>query len=334
MRELLARVERLPGVESAGAVSLRPLALGPIGAETWVVLEGQAETPDVIRQNPQLNYLSATPGYFTAMGIERRAGRLFDDRDTRRSPRVAVVSESTAQRLWAGGDPLGRRLLMPGHSADGGPNVWRTVIGVVSDVRYRGLDDVRLDVYDAAWQADSTAGDLVVRASGDPIALAAAVHAEARALNPRVVIDRVTTMDAIVSRAIAPWRFSGWMFGLFALLAFVLSAVGLFSLVSLDVAQRRHEFAVRLALGARRADVRRSVLRRALLRVTGALAVGLLCASVAARAIRHLLFGVAPLDVATYAGVAGLVVAIVAIAAWLPARRAAAVDPLALLRRD
>jgi predicted lysophospholipase L1 biosynthesis ABC-type transport system permease subunit len=250
------------------------------------------------------------------------------------APKVAIVSESTARALWRAEDPLGRRILMPTHSPDGGPNVWRTVVGVVSDVRYRGIGDVRLDVYDAALQAVSTAGDLVVRTSHDPLMIAAAVQAEARRLDARVVIDRLTTMDGIVSRAVAPWRFSVWMFTLFAVLAFVLATVGLVSLVSLDVARRRREFAVRLAVGAQRGDVRRSVLVSALRRVVPGVAFGVLAAVLASRAIRHILFGVEPVDLTIYSAVVMLVLAVVTAASWLPAHRAAGTDPLALLRHE
>jgi putative ABC transport system permease protein len=193
---------------------------------------------------------------------------------------------------------------------------------------------VRLDVYDAALQAPTTAADLVIRTSADPLAVAAAVQAEARRLDPFVVINSVTTMDAIVSRAIAPWRFSMWSFTLFAVLAFALATVGLFSLVTLDVARRRHEFAIRLALGAQRADLSRLVLRSSLGRVVPGVALGVFAALTSTRAIRHILFGVELLDSPTYAAVVLLVLAVVTAASWLPAYRASGVDPLPLLRHD
>jgi ABC-type antimicrobial peptide transport system permease subunit len=148
------------------------------------------------------------------------------------------------------------------------------------------------------------------------------------------MFDRLTTMQAIVSRAVAPWRFSVWMFTLFAAFAFMLAVVGLFSLVSLDVAQRRREFAVRVALGAQRADVLRPVLLGAARRVIAGVALGLLSAIAGTRGIRSLLFGVDPLDATTYAAVIALVLAVVAVASYLPARRAAGADPLALLRGE
>jgi putative ABC transport system permease protein len=268
------------------------------------------------------------------MRIEIRRGRLFNGEDTAGSPRIALVSESAARRLWPGQDPIGKRLSMPTYTPEGPPNAWRTVVGVVSDVRYRGMDDVRLDVYDSAMQAATAATDVMVRTSGDPRRVAAAVLAEARRLDPRVVVDHLTTMDAVVQRAVAPWRFGVWMFTVFAALALTLAAIGLFSLVSLDVAQRRHEFAVRLALGARVGDIVRPVLLAAGGRAFAGVALGMFISLAATRALGSMLFGVGPLDVTTYAGVTALIVAVVAVASYLPARRAAGIEPLASLRRE
>jgi putative ABC transport system permease protein len=334
IRELLNRVEALPHVESAGAVVLRPLALGPIGSDIAVALEGQPDTPAVRRQNPGLNYQAATPGYFPAMGIDLKRGRLFTTRDDGRAPRVAVVSESAARRLWPGQDPIGKRLLMPSFLEPDHPQTaWRTIVGVVSDVRYRGLDDVRLDVYDPALQSPIAADDLVVRGSGDLLSLAAAVQAEARRLDPGALVENVTTLDAIVSRAMAPWRFGAWLFSFFAVVAFVLATAGLFSVVSLDVSQRRHEFAVRMAVGAQARDVVRSVLMAAGWRVLAGVAIGVLGAVGATRALRSVLFGIEAVDVTTYLGVVTMVCVVVATASYMPARRAAGVDPLTLLKR-
>ncbi|HEY6357501.1 MAG TPA: ABC transporter permease, partial [Vicinamibacterales bacterium] len=332
MSRLVDRVSVLPGVEAAGAVYLRPLALGAVGEDTRVVLEGQPNTPEAARQNPTLNYQIATPGYFRAMRITLRKGRLFDANDDARSVRVALVSESTARRLWPGQNPIGKRMLMATESPDGPRSAWRTVAGVVSDVSYRGLDDLRLDVYDAASQSAAGARDLVVRTASDPLRIVAAVQAAARAMDPRVVIDSVTTMDAIVARELAPWRFSAWMFGVFATLAFFLASGGLFTLVALEVANRRREFAVRMALGA---DP--SALVRLAMVLAGRWAfIGIMCglavALPAVRGIRSILFKVSPLDAATYAGVIALVAIVVAVASYLPARRASRVDPLELWR--
>ena len=333
MKDLLTRVRTLPGVEAAGAVYLRPLMLGPIGQGVTVLLEGQPETREAIEANPVLNYQIATPGYFETLKVPLRAGRLFNEQDTADAPRVAIVSQATARRLWPGQDPIGRRLFMSNFTPGKPGKSWRTVVGVVSDVRYRGLDEVQFDVYDPALQVGLSAGNIVVRSAGDPLALAGPVRSIARELDPAAIVDSITTMNAVVERAEAPWRLTMWMFVLFAGLAFGLAALGLFSLVALDVTHRGREFAIRLALGATRTAVLRGVLVRAGWRVLSGLAIGLAVAVIASRAMRGLLFGIAPGDAVTYAAVLGVVLVAVAIAAYVPARRAARVDPQALLRQ-
>jgi predicted permease len=332
--ELLRRVRTLPGVEAAGAVYLRPLMLGPIGQGVAVRLEGQPETREAAAANPILNHQIATPGYFEAMSISVRAGRLFTDRDTPTSPRVAIVGESTARRLWPGQDPIGKRLSMSSFTPGGPRTMWRTVVGVVSDVRYRGIEEVQLDVYDAALQTGRPADNVVVRTSSDSPGVATAIRTVARALDPSAVVDGVTTLDGAVARAEAPWRLTMWMFVLFASLAFGLAGLGLFSVVALDVADRRREFAIRLALGASRPAILRHVLLRSAGRVSAGIAVGIGAAAAASRAMQGLLFQITPHDAWTYAAVLACVVAVVAIAAYVPARRAARVDPQTLLRQD
>jgi putative ABC transport system permease protein len=328
---LLDRLAQIPGVDAVGAVSLRPLALGPIGQETWVILEGQALTPEAARQNPTLNYEVATPGYFATMDVSLKHGRLFTARDDPRASRAALVGVSTARRLWPAQDPVGKRILMP-TSDPGGPDAaWRTVIGVVNDVRYRGLDDVRLDVYDAALQAATGATTIVVKTSEHPAKIASTVQTEARRIDPQVVIDGMTTMDAAVARAIAPWRFTAWTFAVFAVCAFTLAIFGLFSLVALDVAHRQRELALRLAVGARRVDVVRCILGPAVRRVLVGSALGVGVAVAGSRALNRLLFGIASVDGITYVSVLALVIGAVTLASYLPARKAAAVDPATLL---
>jgi putative ABC transport system permease protein len=332
--EVVARVAAVPGVETVGGVAQLPFELGPIGADSWVILEGQADTPEARRQNPPLNYQSAFPGYFQAMRIALKQGRLFSAQDAARSPRVAVISETTARRLWPGQDPLQRRILLPNQTPDGPRTIWRTVVGVVSDVRYRGIAEVRLDVYDSALQSGFLANSLVVRGPGDPVGLAAAVRAVVRRIDPQAVIDRVATMEEIVGRVTAPWRFTVWVFAALAVIACVLASVGLFGLVALDVVQRHREFAVRLAVGAQPTELLRlAVLRGGRSALLGIIA-GLLIALVGTRAVQGMLFEVSALDIATYAGVIALIVTIVGLASYLPARRAAAVDPLVLLKAE
>jgi predicted permease len=331
--DLLARIATHPAVETAGAVYLRPLVLGPIGQGTQVVLEGQPDTPEIASRNPLLNYQVATRDYFRAMRISLKRGRVFTAADSASAPRVAIVSESTANRLWPGQDPIGRRFLTSTFEPGTGRKAWRTVVGVVSDVRYRGIGEVQLDMYDPAAQTPLAATDLVIRTSADPLALAGAIQAEARAMKPDVIVTGITTMEAVVARAMAPWRFASWVLALFAALALLLAVVGLVGLISLDVAHRQREFAIRLALGARPGEVTSRVLRGTLGRVAVGATAGLLAAATFSQTLEALLFGVPPLHWPTYATVLMVVVLASMIAAWVPVRRAARTDPVAILRK-
>jgi predicted permease len=334
MQQLVDRLAERDDVEAAGAVYLRPLALGPIGQGTTVVLEGQPDTPETTGANPLLNYQVATPGYFAAMRIPLRHGRVFtaDDRDG--SERVVVVGESTARRLWPGREAVGQRLLTASFDRrPGAPaKAWRRVVGVVADVRYRGLHELSLDLYDPATQSTQPATDLMVRTSGNPLVLASIVRDEVKQRAPAAIVDGVTTVDGIVGRALAPWRFGAWVFALFALTATALTAVGLFSVVALDVAERRREFALRLALGATARDVARGVLGTAVRRVGAGLVAGLAVAATSTAAVQGLLVDLPPLDLPTYAGVVGVLVLVVALATVAPVRRAIRVAPADALR--
>ena len=189
-----------------------------------------------------------------------------------------------------------------------------------------------LDLYDPHTQSSLGATDLVIRTAGNPLAIASIVSDQARRLAPAAIVDGVTTLDALVARAWAPWRFGSWVFALFAAVATALTAIGLFSVVALDVAERRREFAVRLAVGATSGVVARGVARSAAILAALGLALGLGTATLASAAVQGLLFGVPRTDVATYLAVAIAVVVVVAAATWVPMRRAMMVAPAEVLR--
>ncbi len=334
LRDVLARIRAQPGIEAAGAVYLRPLLLGPIGDGVRVYLEGQPIARESADANPTLNHQIATPGYFETLKIPLRSGRYFTESDSADHPRVAIVGESTAKRLWPGRDAVGRRLTMSTFTRGGPRLAERTIVGVVADVRYHALGEVQLDIYDPALQVSLPADNVVVRTRAEAGAAANMVRAIARELDRGAIVDEVTTMDAVIGRAEAPWRLATWMFVLFGALAFALSALGLFSLVALEVAYRRREFAIRLALGSPGRAILQDVLLRAGWRVALGLAAGFAVAFAASRAMRSLLFGIAPDDAPTYAIVLAIVLAAVTIAAWLPARRALLTDPHIVLRES
>ena len=206
------------------------------------------------------------------------------------------------------------------------------VVGVVADVPYRGLDQPSLDVYDPAAQSSMLAQDLIVRSDGPALDSAAMVVGAIRAMRPDVVVHYVQSLDAILARATAPWRFAAWVFAVFGGAAFVLALVGLASVVSLDVAQRRHEFAIRLALGAPAVDIARRAVSTSAVRVTIGLALGLIASSGAVLALRGLLFGVPVFDWVTYSAVPILVLAIAAVAAAVPVYGALRTNPAGVLR--
>lgn len=337
--ELLKQVRQLPQVDAAGAVYLTPMELGSIGQGTWAIAEGQPETPEQANQNPVVNYQSATAEYFGAMGIPLVRGRLFSDQDRATSPRVTLISESTAAAFFPGQDPVGKRFKAASANDDRNPQgAWRTVIGVVGNVRYKGLHEVPLDMYDPPSQNRYPTTSLVVRLKpgqeANGVAVAAAIQTQARQQDPRALVSGISMIEDVVSKEIAPWRFSAWVFALFAALAFGLAMLGLFSLVALDVSNRRREFAIRMAVGATGSHIVGGVFRSACARAGLGIAGGLLVAAVATRGLEGLLFGVQLIDVATYGSVAGLVGLVVAIASYVPARRAASVSPIALLRSE
>ena len=337
--DFLPQVAALGDVESAGGVYVRPLEFGSIGHGTWAVAEGQVESAQTASSNPIVNYHAASAGYFKAMRIPLVRGRLFTDDDRAGGPRVALVSESTAAAFFPGQDPIGKRIKAASFDDDRNPDgAWRTIVGVVGNVRYKGVHEMPLDMYDPPAQGTrGSITSLVVRLKpgheGQALAVAAAIQTQARQRDPRALVSGISMLDEVVNKELAPWRFSAWVFALFAGLAFALAMLGLFSLVSLDVANRRHEFAIRVAVGASGGDIVRGVLRSAATRAALGIVGGVLVAGLVTRSLQGLLFGVALGDGITYGSVIALVLGVVLVASYVPARRAGATNPLSLLHR-
>ena len=337
---LIERLAALPGVEAVGAVYLRPLELGPIGSDNWVVVEGQPlDRASVTAHSISVNWEVATPDYFRAAGTRLLAGRTFSEHDTADAPKVVVVSESLARRGWPGQSPVGKRLNTYGAASelkDGSfVNVeWQTVVGVVEDARYRGIQNPRPDVYLAYGQAPASVQYLVVRTAGEPLALVGAVREQVRAIDPEAEVEEVTTLAHLVDRALAPWRFASALLTGFAFAALVLTASGLFAVLHHFVSGRTREIAIRMALGADPRRILRFVLGQGL-RVTGlGLALGGALSLVLARSLAALLYGVGERDPWSYLGGAALILLVAALACLLPARRAARVDPTLALRSE
>jgi putative ABC transport system permease protein len=335
---LLARVRAMPGVEAVGAVFQRPLEHAGIGMDATILLEGQ-RTELQFRdweQNPLVNLESVTPEYFRAIGLAVVRGRAFTEADAERAPRVAIISDKLARRLWPGQDAIGKRLLPPGVSPDeqGRPR-WATVVGVVHDARYRGLTDLRFDLYLPYLQIPGMpVKHLMVRTSREPLSLVSSIRAEARQLDPSTLIEKVAAMEDLVHRATAPWQFSAWTLGLLSLLALALASLGVYAAVSQSVVERTREIGVRVAVGALPREIVGLVLREGLGLTMAGIGVGLAIAMAVGRILTGLLFEVRPIDPLTLAGMAMLFLVVSAAALVLPAWRAARVDPASALRRE
>jgi putative ABC transport system permease protein len=324
--QVLERVQALPGVESAGIVSQLPLGgnLDMYG----VHVEGKSlANPE---EDPSADRYSITPGYLRAMHIQLLGGREFDERDVRTSPMVALVNESMARQFWPGEDPVGKRFRMGDTK---GP--WKTVVGVVGDVLHKGLDAPHsIQVYLPNTQFTDSMVVLAVRTSNDPRSLAAAVRSEIAALDPQVPISEVATMDEVVSASVANQRFGALLFLLFGAIALVLTAVGIYGVISYGVAQRTHEIGIRLALGAKRREVLSMVVSEALKPALLGAALGLSAAFGLTRLLTRLLYNVKPTDPLVFAGVLLLLISVALLASYIPARRATRVDPMVALRYE
>jgi putative ABC transport system permease protein len=335
---LLEGVRALPGVEAAGAIFLRPLEHTAIGLDAAILIEGQRIDP-VYRdrdKNPSVNYETVTADYFRTMRMPVIRGRGFTEADTDKAPQVVIVSDGLARRLWPGQEAVGKRLLRPGAPKDAkGQLKWSTVVGVVEDVRYRGLTDVRFDLYVPYLQRpEDPVKHLMVRTSADMSTMSRTLRAEAIRLDPTALVEGARAMDDVVSDAIAPWRFSATTIAILSALALGLAIMGVYGVVRQAVIERVREIAVRVALGALPHDIVRLVLNEGLLLTATGIVLGLALAIGVGRAISSLLFGVQPLDPVTLIIALGLFVVVAIVAMLLPAVRAVRVDPLVALRYE
>jgi putative ABC transport system permease protein len=332
---VLDSARRLPRAIAAGAVYQRPFANGAIGMDTNVIIEGQPLASDSASRNPILNWEAATPDYFRTMDIRLLRGRLFDERDTAKAPPVVIVGQSLADRLWPGQDPIGRRMLAYGAPGlEGEKPVWQTVVGVVEDARYREVETPRFDLYLPYRQAPNQVQHFMVRLSGNPLAAVTALRSAVAALDPEARVDGISTMEEVVGRAFAPWRFSSIVVSAFAAIALTFAAVGIATVVAFAVTQRTREIGVRVALGAQTRDVVVLVASEGARIVLVGLPVGVLAAWFLRRSVESMLFGVAPDDALTFGGVTLLLGVVSLLAAYLPARSAARIDPASALRAE
>jgi predicted permease len=322
--QLLERVRSLPGVQAAESSQVAPFSGDSLGATFKV--EGREPKAGAPAKAAQLR--DATPGYFAAMGMPILKGRSFQPTDTETSPPVAIVDEKLARMQWPNGDPIGQRIAIGGSPM-------MTIVGVVPSVKNRSLnEETDPYVYRPAAQFVRWATTLVVRATTDPAALIPAIRRQVASLDPELPLYHVSTIEQGMARSVSAKRLTNLLLTGFAATALLLSLIGIYGVMSLNVGSRTGEFGIRLALGARGADVLWLVVGQGLRLTLVGVALGLLGAFGLTRLLESLLFGVKATDPLIFAVVA-VVLSLVALAAcYLPARRATKVDPLVALRSE
>ncbi len=319
---ILDAIHLIPGVEAAG--SIRDL---PLQGEGELVRPNVPGRPDPPGGPPMVQRHHISAGYFKAMGIPLQAGRPFEPFDRTGSQVVVIINEEFARRSWPGEDAVGKAV-----------NFGRTeipVIGVVADVRQGGLaEPVKPAIYIHALQQFRSRMSIVVRTSGDPLRYADEVRRTIWAKNPDQTITAVTTLDAVMGRAVARPRLLAWLLGVFGTMGLTLGALGIFGVLAFAVSQRRREIGVRMALGASPRSVLRLILVQGMLLAVGGVVAGVVGAAILTRWMESVLFEIEPSDPSTFAQVIIVLLAAAALASWLPARRALAIDPVTALRCD
>jgi predicted permease len=322
-QRLIAAIGALPEVDSVGAAAVTPLT-----GNNWTAPLVRPEHPLPAGQRPpEVGWQSASAGYFRALGISLRQGRLFDAGDTIDGPPVVIVSDSIAQRYFPGEDPVGKRIALGDGTAE--------VVGRVGDIRRASLSDSpRGDLYFPFERQNGAGTTMFVRTTGDPLAALPSIRTTIRLVEPGAAIFQTRTLADIAAESAAVSRLAMRLLGGFALIALVLAAVGIYGVMSYSVQRRTRELGTRLALGASRADIVRLVMRQAAIIAGAGLVVGVVTGLAAARALSSMLFGVPPWDPLAL-GAAGLVLATTALgASYLPARQASRVDPASTLASE
>ncbi|HEX6999933.1 MAG TPA: ABC transporter permease [Gammaproteobacteria bacterium] len=332
---VLERVAAIPGVEAVAYANYVPLTFD--GGYAAITIEGRPPWTEEELGGHLVADRAVSPGYFDALGVPLLRGRDFDERDAPGAPLAVIISESLARAHWPDGDPLGQRLKLGPPRSE---SPWYTVVGIVGDVRQMALDQPpRPQLYFPLAQVPSMfpflwPQHLLVRAEGDPMALAGAVRAAVWSVDPNQPVAAVRSMEQVFDAQLANRNLQMTLVSGFAALALVLASVGLYSVLSYTVALRTSEIGVRMALGAQRRNVIGAVLRSAAKLAACGVALGIAGAFGIARLLSSFLFGVSPTDALTFTAVPALLLGVALLAAYVPARRAARVDPLEALRAE
>ena len=326
-KEVVNRVERLPGVEAAAAVSTLPLGGGV--SVLNIEVEGRPQLPagHVIGAESQV----VSPSYFRTMGVPLLKGRLFTDQDVEDAPGVIVINDVMADRYWPNEDPIGKRISL----VDALTGPWLTVIGVVENVHQVTLDSEPYpQMYEAYSQNPGWGAALVVRAASDPMNLISAVRTQVSAIDKDQPLYNVRPMEQVLADSVSRQRFNMLLIGIFTAVALVLAAVGIYGVISYSVSHRSHEIGIRMALGARQADILKMVIEHGLKLALAGVGIGLVAAFILTRVMSSLLYGVSAIDPFTFASGAIVLIGVAVMACYIPARRAAKVDPMIALRYE
>ncbi len=328
---LLPRLRALPGVRAAAAVMGLPLS----GMDFIISFEIEGRPPVPPAQQPAMQVRVATPDYFSTIGIPLKRGRLFSEDDRAGTTRVVLITESAAREFFPNEEPIGKKIKLGWGRGPGTPRAGGEVVGIVGDVKEAGLDEPNPPhIYMPVRQWPVDFMSVVVKTATPPTALTDAVRSEVYAVDPNLPVSNVRTLDDIVARSISQPRFYMLLLTIFAGVALVLAAIGIFGVLSYAVAQRTREIGIRMALGAQERTVIGLVVREAMILVILGVVCGTMAALVLSQTMTRMLFSVTPTDPATFATVAVALLAVALFASYVPARRATRVDPIIALRTE
>jgi putative ABC transport system permease protein len=333
-RDILSRIDAVPGVEHASAMTGMPLYGAGFGMAFTIVGGPAYADPS---QRPNTGYGMVTPDYFSTFAIHLVKGRELSEQDTASSVKVAVVNESFVKKWLAGRDPLRTQIsveqLIPGVQNLGPPQEWQ-IVGIYHDVHAADQRDIRPEMLIPFWQIPWPQAGFGVRTAENPLAMQKSIAAAVHSVDPEIALAQPETLDQIREETMASEKFTLILFGTFAVVALFLAMLGIYGVMAFSVAQRSHEIALRMALGATRGRVVGLVVREGVILATIGLSLGLVGSYFVGRAMQNLLFGVKPLDVLAFASVGMVLMGAALLASYLPARRAASIHPMQVLRTE
>jgi predicted permease len=331
LMEILRRVSVLPGVEEAaiGGTNSLPLAAARNGFPFTIV-----GRPTDSERAPVAEFASVTPDYFRVLQVPLLAGRNFVESDTDKSQQVVLVDQTLQRRYWPNEDPLGKQISFGGgNPARPAPSF--TIVGVIGDIKSDGFDaPTAPHIYLPVRQSPGYASVVFLRSAGNSETLGESIRHEVQSIDPNIPVFSVRTMDQIISRSMAERRFALQLLGIFAGVALLLAAIGIYGVMAYSFSQRTHEIGIRIALGAQRVDIFRMAVGEGMQLVAIGLAIGLVGAAALTRSVRTMLFDVSPADPITFGAISATLAAVAFLACYVPARRATRVDPLVALRDE